>query len=369
MCQKKALIIVLCVSLTVLFVSVSPSDAYEVKAIGIGHNRDAAIRNAQRNAVEQALGAYIESESTVIDQKLKDCIVSSASGYINQFDVLEEGKNLHDGMYKVEILASVVDLKIEFGRRRLIVLHNRRTPGDLAYNSKGIQTVLDLVEDRLAGYGFRVFLSDQLRRIKQQIIDTAIDEKTAMHIARQENGDAVVLVTMNAGVGETPQGYKLIQCTLSLKSYDPTTGDLFANVQEEGKTIARGGDYGIETGISQVATTIGRKGADALSSKIVRRFSAADTKREAFSVLIFKGFGTDAQMAIEDLIADTLKWDYRIVSQAGSYLEIEAFVKMEPTALRREFMKAAESSRIPLRPAELKGARIVFSAPGNGAGK
>ena len=360
MFQKNALLLIIFISLVGFLFSGSLSLAYEVKAIGIGDNRDAAIKNAQRNAVEQALGAYIESESKLIDQKLKDCIISSASGYIKQFDILEEGKDIKEGMYKIEILASVVDFKIEFGRRRVIVLYNRRTPQDLEYSSKGVQTVLDLVEDKLAGYGFRVFLADELKRIKRKVIDTAIDEKTAMQIARQEDGDAIVLATMDAGVGDSPDGYKLIHCTLSFKSYDPTTGDLFANVQEEGKTLAKGGDYSIENGISRVAKAIGKQGAEALSRKIVRRFSAEGTKREAFTVLIFKGFDTDTQTAIEDVIADKLKWEYRIVRQAGNYLEVEAFVKMEPTSVRRKFLKTAKKSRIRLKPAELKGARIVF---------
>ena len=204
MFQKKALLLVVFISLMVALFSGSLSLAYEVTAIGIGDNRDTAIKNAQRNAVEQALGVYIESESKVIDQELKDCIISSASGYIKQFDILEEGKDPSEGVYKVKILTSVVDFKIEFGRRRVIVLYNRRTPQDLEYNSKGVQTVLDLVEDKLAGYGFRVFLADELKRIKKQVLDTAIDEKTAMQIARQEDGDAVVLVTMDAGVGRQP---------------------------------------------------------------------------------------------------------------------------------------------------------------------
>ncbi len=361
-----------------LFLISSNLFSFEVTVVGEGPTKQAAINDALRSAIEQALGTYVASSTKVSMGQLDyDRIISESAGYVKSYNVLAAGKDPIEDIYKVKIRATIDDYKIKnlvqefesnpkfqkafqeatFESRRVVVLYNRRTRRDLPYDSKAVQTVMDLIEDKLAGMGFRVFLPDQLKRIKTRVTDLALDEETAINIARQEDGDAVVLVTIDAGIRPTSDGYNIVYTTLSLKAFDVTTGELFANVQKRAKTIARGGGYGIADGAARAAIKVGRKATSALVAKIVRRFS---TKRSKFVVLIFRDVPQSVQDKIEDIL-DNLDWKYRIARQSGTYMEIEVFSESDPTSVRKVFRRAIRKEGLSLSQVEMKGSRIVFS--------
>ncbi|MBF0621562.1 MAG: hypothetical protein HQL54_06505 [Magnetococcales bacterium] len=366
--------------LIVFFASTVTVHAQSVVAVGEGATKQAAINDAIRAAVEKALGAYVQADSKVSNGNLEyDRIISSSSGYVRDYTVLKEGHDPIEEAYKVKLQAEVDDVKLKsaldaflndtrfqktfqktsFDSRKVVVLYKRRSTEDLEYDSKGVQTVMDLIQDKLVGYGFRVFLQDQLSRIKDLASDGMINENDAIRVAQQEDGDAVVLVSIDAGKRRTSDGYYLIHSTLGMKAFDVTTGELFANVQDRGKTVSRGGEYGISDGVSRVAIKIGSAAAENLVKKIVERFSGARSK---FITLIVRDVALDVQDRIEDLIMD-LGWEYRIGRQAGSYLELEVFSESDPTSIRSEFRRQARRAGIALQSVGMKGSRIIFSSP------
>jgi hypothetical protein len=75
-------------------------------------SREDAIRQAQRSAVEEAVGVFIHSESEVENFELKkDKIISRTQGYITQLTVLEARKN--GDLHEVTIQATVSMDKIQ----------------------------------------------------------------------------------------------------------------------------------------------------------------------------------------------------------------------------------------------------------------
>jgi hypothetical protein len=68
--------------------------------------RDIAINDALRNAVEQSVGTYISSETTVEQMTLvEDRIYSESRGYIKSYEIIEE--DVKDGVYQVKVSAVV----------------------------------------------------------------------------------------------------------------------------------------------------------------------------------------------------------------------------------------------------------------------
>jgi len=355
------------------------AQAITVTTTGSGPTRQAAINNALRAAIEQALGAYIQSNTRVVEGRLDyDRIISSSAGYIRNYQVLAEGQDPIDQVYKVKVRVDIDDYKIKnlmaqfrqdarfqkafqkavFDQRRVVVLYARRTKKSLSYESMPVQEVISRIEDKLAGYGFRVFLQDQIARIKNRATELGIDEETAIQIARQEDGDAVVLVDIQAGKRPTSDGFWIIYATLTLKGFDVTTGELFANVIKRSKTIARGGDYGIEEGSARAVEKIADKCADKLVEKIVNRFS---TKREKFVVFIFRDVPQSTQDQIFSLFQQ-LGWNFRIARQYGTYVEMEIFSEQDPSSANLAFRRALSRAGISLSQVEMKGARIVYSS-------
>ncbi len=364
-----------------LFVSLAgASYAVTVEAVGVGVTRNAAINNALRRAVEKAVGTYVKSSTRVHNGKLDyDKIISASSGYIRGYQVIAEGRDPVEQVYKVKLRVSVDDYKLkrdffeEFkvnpnaqkafhkGRldnKRVVVLYAKRTHNSLPYGTMPVKEVIDEIEDKLAGYGFRIFLPDQIARIKTRATELAIDEETAIQIGRQENGDVVVLVDVQAGKRPTPDGFYIIYATVSLKAFDVTTGELFANVIKRSKTIARSGAYGIEEGAARAVGKVAPKAVDQLVRKIVTRLS---TSHEKFVVFIFRDVPQSTQLQIQELMINQLGWDIRVARQYGTYLEIEVTTENDPTSANLAFWSAAKKAGIQLTQVELKGSRIVYS--------
>ena len=82
--------------------------------------RDRALEDALRKAVEQAVGTMISSDTVVQNyQLLYDRIYSKSRGYIQNYQIVSEGKK-GENLYSVKIRASVSsgDIKDDLSRRR-----------------------------------------------------------------------------------------------------------------------------------------------------------------------------------------------------------------------------------------------------------
>ena len=76
------------------------ASAQEVTVDGTGRNRDEAIKNAERAAVEQVVGNFVDSQTLVENAMLKlDEIYTHAQGFVSGVKILSEEKS--DGLYKV----------------------------------------------------------------------------------------------------------------------------------------------------------------------------------------------------------------------------------------------------------------------------
>lgn len=363
--------------LAVLSFSAAAAWAIETTAVGEGRSRQEAINNGLRAAVEQALGTMMSSLTQVKEGTLlHDKITSASAGYVRSYDVLAEGKDPISDIYKVKLAVVVDEAKLKsgveelmkdpramstfqqtkFDDKKIVVVYMPRTGLDLPYNSKAVQTIMDLIQDKLAGYAFRVFLPSELKRIRGRAAEMVVDEATAVSIARQESGDAVVAVGFDAGKQTTDDGYQLLNVTLTLKAFDPTTGELFANVQDREKTISRGGDYGLADGLAQAAIKVGPRTVDRLTQKIVERFS---TVRQKFVVLMFRNVGPKNQTKIERILED-IGWKFQISRQTGNYLEVELFSEADPTTVRKTFRDAVEKAGLDITASEMAGSRLVF---------
>ena len=367
----------------VLFFLSSAALAITTTAIGEGKTRQEAINNGIRAAVEQALGTLVKSDTQVSQGKLVwDRIASASAGYVKKYDVLAEGKDPVGDGYKVKLAVTLDDSKLKsavdefledpraqrnfqetrFDDRKIVVVYQPRTGFDLPADSKGVQTVMDLIQDKLAGYGFRVFLPDQIMRIKGKTAEMVGDEETAINLARQEAAEAAVTVSFDAAKRPTSDGYNLILCTLTLKAFDTSTGELFANVQDRDKTITRGGEYGIEDGVARAAIKVGPKTVERLTKKIVERFS---TKRAKFVTLIFRNTSVANQDKVEDILEE-IGWRYRVSRQTGNYMELEVFSEADPTSVRKIVRKETKKAGLPTKPAEMIGSRVIFDGKATG---
>jgi len=345
----------------------------EIIVNGKGRTEQEAINNAIKKAIEQTLGTYITSRSYVMQGSLiYDHISSSSAGYVKSYTVLSKKRDMFSDICQIKLRVVVDDIKMKdaveqfmrdhkfqqafqktsFNERRVMVVYVPRTEFDLPGNSKAVKTVIDLIEDRLIKMGFRVFLPLQTEGFR------GMGKEELINIAQKNSGDVIIMVSFDANKRPATDGYYIISSTLTLKAYDVSTKELFANVQHRGKTISRNGRYNVQDSTARVAIKIAPDAVDTLVKKIVKRFSSV---RQKFVLLVLKDVDPKLQNKVEDEVLIRFGWRYRIVTQRPKYMEIEIFSDIDPTSMRwilkKQFKKAGILS---LQPIEMKGSRIVF---------
>ena len=91
----------------IIFIAGTPVFAGQVTVSGYGISSDDAERDALRNAVQQAVGTMVDSETLVQNSVLvNDEIYTQSKGYINNYSVLSK-RLMPDGNYEVKIAADV----------------------------------------------------------------------------------------------------------------------------------------------------------------------------------------------------------------------------------------------------------------------
>ncbi|MBN2857790.1 MAG: hypothetical protein JXN63_05250 [Candidatus Delongbacteria bacterium] len=108
----------------------SVSEIYEVTAEGRGTDMDSALKAAQKNAVEKAVGVYIKSESKVKNYiSENDEVMSKSEGFINSYEVIDS-KQEEDGMWIVTITASVPNFEYIFkDKAKKATIYSAIVPG------------------------------------------------------------------------------------------------------------------------------------------------------------------------------------------------------------------------------------------------
>lgn len=87
-------------------------DTRQVVVTGLGTNRDEAIKQGLRSAVEQAIGVFLKSE-TIIENSItiEDQILSHSRGYVESFDIITEGAQAD--LYTVRLSVVVIVKQLE----------------------------------------------------------------------------------------------------------------------------------------------------------------------------------------------------------------------------------------------------------------
>ena len=78
----------------------------KVQGRGVGATKDAALKDAYRDAIERAVGLYVDAEQMVKnDELVSDQILTQSNAYIEKYDVVKESES--DGLFTMRILATV----------------------------------------------------------------------------------------------------------------------------------------------------------------------------------------------------------------------------------------------------------------------
>ncbi|NQU03872.1 MAG: hypothetical protein HQ589_06975 [Syntrophaceae bacterium] len=211
-------------------------------------NKDDAIRQAQRAAVEKAVGVFVHSQTEVENFVIqKDKIMSRTQGYITRFTVLEEEKKSEEFYVKIEAEVSLDKIKDDLIAMRILLDSMERPKVMILVEEEytdmtpaGMSIAETEVSSLLASKGFDLVDKAQLEELKrrnQAKLALTGNIAAAKSLGFDLGAQYVVVgkaVVQDIGEAYPGSGLKSLQASLQLKLIQTNTGLVLGSVVKNG---------------------------------------------------------------------------------------------------------------------------------------
>ncbi len=237
--MKKILIL----SFVIAFAAISLLAQTTVEVKGVGTNRNSAIEDAKRKAVEQAVGTLIQSESQVQNFALvKDVISTNTSGYISSYTVKNEVP--YPDRYEVTIIAVVSEsglkadsksLAQSLGGLRFMVIFDPRKIANKADSIK-YNYCYEKANEFLSRAKYRHIEKESFDNTKEEAIKLSDKDTSSMTFAQNlaflSDGEIVIKIE-NILLKEEPKALNSnsVKAIIDLKIFDNCTGEALGNAE------------------------------------------------------------------------------------------------------------------------------------------
>lgn len=150
--MRRMLAIVLCFALTAgAPAAAAEAEIVEVEAAGIGTDADAAVKNALRNAVQQAVGVMVDSDTIIEnDEVIADKILSHSAAYVQKHELIgpPEAK---EGIVALKIKAQVKRTQLASGlaaeKIAVLTVSGENLGGEAMTKSESHKTGLEMLKE------------------------------------------------------------------------------------------------------------------------------------------------------------------------------------------------------------------------------
>ncbi len=350
-----------------------------------GSARIQALKNAQRQAVEQGVGVVIDSNTLARNYEvIRDEILSTSQGFVSNYEILKEGLASGGTVYEVTIRAEVEEGKIKdsltalrilhkkMGNKRLMIVSHSQDPHALPRDNGAVTTTLGVVREEFNKAGFRMFNDQQMTRIYQAIeqealVDRAVDNLLALALDQQ----AEILVQMEMIAGKRDQrggGFWAVKTTLRLGIYDAATGRQIADIVTEGKELSakKPGNYDWYRMLGKAGVRAGAEAGRQAISRIAEFYQNVGDFGFAY-LIIFRNFSFNQEDAILDYLEGSPGFQQLSeLKNTRNYLELELFSSEEKSRLRRKIRRDLRDLEIEVATQSVSGNRMVFINPDAG---
>lgn len=234
--MKKSLLAKIQIFLVLLIGSVGFSQQ-AVEAKGSGLNKTDALQDALRNAVSQAVGVSLRSETRVENYMvISDAIASNTSGYIKKYTVTKEVP--FPDRFEVTIQAEVTTNSLEadfkllsktIGGVRFLVMVDPSVQNET--EKKDLQIAVDRINSFLAERSYRYVDQSRLKTLQAERSNLLQESNAQLSYAQQlavlSNAQFIILVSQLTtsevkGAFDIPQGRKV---SFQARAFDNCTGE------------------------------------------------------------------------------------------------------------------------------------------------
>lgn len=347
-----------------------------------GSAKNQALKNALRQAVEQGVGVFIDSNTLSQNYEVvKDEILSTSEGFVSNYDIIREGTTSGGSVYEVTLKVEVEEGRIKdklsalrilhqkMGNKRLMLIYQSSDPHAVPRDNGAVLTTMGVVRDEFSSQGFRMFnesvMKDVYRVIEQEaIVDRPVDSLIAM--ALDQRAEILVRMEMIGGKRDRKGGsFYAVKSTVRLGVYEASTGRQIADSVAEGKELSasKPGPYDWYKMLSKAGK---RSGAEAARQAIVR---IADFYQQSGEVgnaflMVFRNYNFETEDQILDYLENSPGFQQLTeLKNTRGYLEIELFSSQQKSRLRRKIIRDLKDQEIELAVQSISGNRLVFINP------
>jgi hypothetical protein len=199
---------------------------------GEGANRDEALNDALRKAVEKVAGVEITSRTETMDYAVAyDRIISRSRGYVEKYDITKKDSKEYDWKLWIKAAVSRKKIKSDWGQIQMIL------------ERMGRPTILVLVSEKLVGEDGKPFPSETAycsSAVEQLLLDNDFKLKSAQGLKEIErrrrdaalaSGDVAALkaIALDYGANVMITGTSMARWNGKRESYGVTVHSYMAN--------------------------------------------------------------------------------------------------------------------------------------------
>ncbi|MFH0882893.1 MAG: hypothetical protein V2A56_07895 [bacterium] len=330
-----------------------------VEAVGDGENTEAALAQAQRNAVELAVGVLVGGETLVGDYAmLSDRIVAHSSGYLHKW-VLKSQEELPGGGVRVTIRAEVAPIVSE------LVKDNQALDLLLSWLNKPRVTI-EIHEDLLGDTTSNVTskaLAEAFRDVGFIVVDPGIVDTLFMVATDTEDSiSAELLLTgqASAHVGTTPAvmkraGMVSVQASITASLIQFDTREVLATRMRRVASPHIDSTQAGRSALEEAASSV----ADSLISDVITVWALQRANALPLEVVI-RGVTPEMKSASAELVKEA-PGVRRIFERSYENGNLEVIAEMVGTSSRlAEHARTWSVDGHPLKIASLSWGKIVF---------
>ncbi len=280
--------------------------------------KEEATDRAQRRAIEQGVGAIVDSETMVENfQLIDDKVLSQVKGYVTGFEVVKDN-NGEDGVYRVTIRARVALAQLEKDVRALnIIRAKKKNPRvmvlireffeDPVYGAdfqKGGAVAQTAVEKELLRLDFPLVDRGQMDEVNERDAQTAFSDPARAAALGKRFGAEVVIVgeaTSAQMDRSSPHGVAVYHCDaqVSAKAVKTDTARIIASESVTSGRVVKGGR---STAAKEALRVAGEKLASAMRDRIVESWRSESFNTVSIQI-IASGATNDRRRALEKDLA------------------------------------------------------------------
>lgn len=363
---------ILLLILGLVLCSSSVALAASVTAVGEGPNKEAALATAMRRAVEQGVGTFIKSDTTVIDSALvDDKILSHSKGYVTNYKITKEEKTT-DGV--TITITATVDNKIlkddidaltilrknaVVGNPRILVAFSNKSKDKIFKDKEFTEEIYNGIVESLTDKQFRIVDKASAERFSMQQAATHeidVDLNKAAAYGLKYHAEYTLFYNVSGVVREGAIG-KSVLVNVKTQLIDNTRSQVITSKKVE----QAGMGQTVEQALEKAAREGGRKIVNPMID-ILQKHWMDQQQNGAIYTIVIDGVDDPEQIATFSEMFEKfpLATGAKELESGGGKTTFEATYKGKRDQLDRDVIRAAKELGWTMKKVRAEGARSTW---------